>query len=96
MVHTNRRRLCIVSLHYRKPGRELTVCDDDRGRAQQLAELCRRADIDCGRHRGFLWFNGAVGSCWRLVSDVEILISGLSYHRKAWRPAEFKVSFYTA
>jgi len=31
---------------------QLTVGDDHRGRAQQLAELCRRADIDCGRHRG--------------------------------------------
>jgi hypothetical protein len=28
------------------------ICDDDRRRAQQLAELCRGANVDCGRHRG--------------------------------------------
>lgn len=96
MAHTNQRRLCIVSLQYRKPGHELTVCDDDRGRAQQFAKLCRRTDIDCGRHRGFLWLNRGVGSCWRLVSDVEILISGLSYRRKALAAGRIQVSFYTA
>jgi hypothetical protein len=48
---------------------------------------------------GDMWILVVQRGCWkllRLVSDVEILISGLSYHRKAWRPAEFKVSFYTA